>query len=101
MVLIRKRTSLYLNAYAGSCQKRYRPEHIELEKEWHLGHDAKGGRADICVTDTSGNMLFIIECKTWGREYDKALNNTKKRRSAVVLLLAARAVLQMAGFVCL
>lgn len=57
--------------------KEYRPEHIELEKEWHLGHDPKGGRADICVTDTSGNMLFIIECKTWGREYDKALNNTK------------------------
>ena len=57
--------------------KGYRPEHIELEKEWHLGHDAKGGRADICVTDISGNMLFIIECKTWGREYDKALNNTK------------------------
>ena len=57
--------------------KGYRPEHIELEKEWHLGHDAKSGRADICVTDTSGDMLFIIECKTWGREYDKALNNTK------------------------
>ena len=57
--------------------KGYRPEHIELEKEWHLGHDAKGGRADICVSDTNGNMLFIIECKTWGREYDKALNNTK------------------------
>ena len=34
--------------------KGYRPEHIELEKEWHLGHDPKGGRADICVTDTSG-----------------------------------------------
>ena len=32
--------------------KGYRPEHIELEKEWHLGHDAKGGRADICVSDT-------------------------------------------------
>lgn len=57
--------------------KGYRPEHIELEKEWHLGHDAKGGRADICVSDTNGNMLFIIECKTWGREYDNALNNTK------------------------
>ena len=57
--------------------KEYRPEHIELEKEWHLGHDPKGGRADICVTDTSGNMLFIIECKTWGKAYDKALNNTK------------------------
>lgn len=57
--------------------KGYRPEHIELEKEWHLGHDAKSGRADICVTDAKGNMLFIIECKTWGREFDKALADTK------------------------
>ena len=58
-------------------EKGYRPEHIELEKEWHLGHDAKSGRADICVTDTKGSMLFIIECKTWGREFDKAINDTK------------------------
>ena len=56
--------------------KGYRPEHIELEKEWHLGHDSKSGRADICVTDADKNMLFIIECKTWGK-YDKALNDTK------------------------
>lgn len=53
--------------------KGYRPEHIELEKEWHLGHDPKGGRADICVTDTSGNMLFIIECKTWAESTTKRL----------------------------
>ena len=30
-------------------EKGYRPEHIELEKRWNLGHDAKGGKADICV----------------------------------------------------
>lgn len=47
-------------------EKGYRPEHIELEKEWHLGHDAKSGRADICITDETGSMLLIIECKTWG-----------------------------------
>ncbi len=58
-------------------EKGYRPEHIELEKEWHLGHDQKSGRADICVTDEMGTMLFIVECKTWGREFDKALNDTK------------------------
>ena len=58
-------------------EKGYRPEHIELEKEWHLGHDVKSGRADICVTDMQGSMLFIVECKTWGREFDKALSNTK------------------------
>lgn len=57
--------------------KGYRPEHIELEKEWHLGHAAKSGRADVCVTDANGSMLFIIECKTWGREFDKALADTK------------------------
>ena len=58
-------------------EKGYRPEHIELEKEWHLGHDSKSGRADICVTDTSGEMLLIIECKTWGKEFDKALKDTQ------------------------
>lgn len=58
-------------------EKGYRPEHIELEKEWHLGHDPKGGRADICVTDSKGATLFIIECKTWGKEFEKELNNTK------------------------
>ena len=58
-------------------EKGYRPEHIELEKEWRLGHDAKSGRADIRVTDEDGKTLFIIECKTWGREFDKALSDTK------------------------
>ncbi|MBR3622332.1 MAG: N-6 DNA methylase, partial [Selenomonadaceae bacterium] len=59
-------------------EKGYRPEHIELEKEWHLGHDLKSGRADICVTDENGVMLFIIECKTWGKEFDNALKDTKE-----------------------
>ena len=57
-------------------EKGYRPEHIELEKEWHLGHDAKGGRADICVSSPDGSMLFIVECKTAGREFDKAYKDT-------------------------
>jgi type I restriction-modification system DNA methylase subunit/restriction endonuclease S subunit len=57
--------------------KGYRPEHIELEKKWHLGHDAKSGRADICVYDEEHQkMLFIIECKTYGKEYKKALDDT-------------------------
>lgn len=57
-------------------EKGYRPEHIELEKEWHLGHDSKSGRADICVSDSNGSMLFIIECKTAGKEFDKAYKDT-------------------------
>ena len=51
-------------------EKGYRPEHIELEKRWNLGHDSKGGKADICVYDKDGgNMLIIIECKTAGSEH--------------------------------
>lgn len=56
--------------------KGYRPEHIELEKEWTLGHSDKGGFADILVKDADGKTLFIIECKTPGAEYRKELNNT-------------------------
>lgn len=60
-------------------EKGYRPEHIELEKRWNLGHDSKGGKADICVYDEDGqSMLFIIECKTYGKEYDKALKKLKE-----------------------
>lgn len=59
--------------------KGYRPEHIELEKRWNLGHDAKGGKADICVYDKDGkNMLLIIECKTAGSEHLKALKQLKE-----------------------
>ena len=56
--------------------KGYRPEHIELEKEWHLGHDSKSGRADICVSSPDGSMLFIVECKTYGKKFDKAYKDT-------------------------
>lgn len=57
--------------------KGYRPEHIELEKAWHLGHDPKSGRADICIyNEDHSDMLAIIECKTYGKKYDEAYNDT-------------------------
>jgi type I restriction enzyme M protein len=52
-------------------QKGYKPEHIELEKKWKTGHGASGGRADILVRDNDNNSFMIIECKTWGKEFDK------------------------------
>lgn len=56
--------------------KGYRPEHIELEIRWKLGHSRKSGKADIYVTDSEGKKcLFIIECKTYGDEYRKELKN--------------------------
>lgn len=56
-------------------EKGYRPENIELERTWTLGHAQKGGRADVCVFDQNGEMLFIVECKTYGFEYNKEMKN--------------------------
>jgi len=58
-------------------EKGYKPEHIELEPKWKVGHGASGGRADILVKDNQGNPLLIIECKTPGNEYNKAWKNTE------------------------
>jgi type I restriction enzyme M protein len=58
--------------------KGYLPSHIEIEKRWSLGHLQKSGRADICVMNATGNdMLIIIECKTYGDEFEKELNTLK------------------------
>ena len=59
--------------------KGYKPEHIELEPKWKVGHGASGGRADILVKDNSGKALLIIECKTEGIEFKKEWNNTLLR----------------------
>jgi type I restriction enzyme M protein len=56
--------------------KGYKPEHIELEPKWKVGHGASGGRADIMVKDNSGKSLMIIECKTEGKEYNTAWKKT-------------------------
>ena len=60
-------------------EKGYKPEHIELEPKWKVGHGASGGRADILVKDNSGKSLLIIECKTEGSEFKKEWNNTLQR----------------------
>ncbi len=57
-------------------EKGYKPEHIELEPTWKLGHGASGGRADILIRDNAGKPLLIIECKTPGNEFKRAWNKT-------------------------
>lgn len=56
--------------------KGYKPEHIELEPKWKLGHGSGGGRADILIKDNAAKPLLIIECKTAGNEFKRAWNNT-------------------------
>ena len=52
--------------------KGYKPEHLTLEKQWPLGHTSKSGRSDIVVrSHGSDKTLLIIECKTWGAEYER------------------------------
>ncbi len=56
-------------------EKGYKPEHLEIEPRWQLGHGASGGRADILLKDNNNKPLLIIECKTAGREFDKEWKN--------------------------
>ena len=58
--------------------KGYKPEHLELERPYRIGHSASGGRADILVRDQENNPLLIVECKTAGDEFEKAWDETRQ-----------------------
>ena len=69
------------NAVVFECvykllDKGYKPKHIELEPKWKVGHGASGGRADILVKDQKDKPILIIECKTFGKEFEKAWKET-------------------------
>jgi len=69
----KKENFVVLECVVRLLDKGYRPEHLELERKWSLGHDPKGGKADICVHDKDGkSMLFIVECKQPGKYYKEA-----------------------------
>ncbi len=59
-------------------QKGYKPEHLELEPRWKIGHGASGGRADILVNDQQNKPLLLIECKTAGAEFENAWRKTQQ-----------------------
>ena len=59
-------------------EKGYQPRNIILEKTWQVGHGASGGRLDVLVTRDDGSAYMMIECKTYGQEFDKAFNRLKK-----------------------
>lgn len=50
--------------------KGYKPQNIVLEKTWPSGHGTSG-RLDICVNREDGTPYMLIECKTYGKEYNK------------------------------
>jgi len=57
-------------------EKGYQPKDITLEKTWKTGHGTSG-RLDILVTQKNATYL-MIECKTWGTEFDKEFKNLEK-----------------------
>ena len=58
-------------------EKGYLPQNITLEKTWKTGHGTSG-RLDILVTRDNGSAYLMIECKTWGTEFDKEFKNLEK-----------------------
>ena len=58
-------------------EKGYKPENIHLERKFKLGRTGKSGKADITVyypkekPDEPRKTFMIIECKTWGEEFEK------------------------------
>ncbi len=57
--------------------KGYKPQNIVLEKTWPSGHGTSG-RLDICVSREDGTPYMLIECKTFGKEYNKELARIRK-----------------------
>jgi len=55
----------------------YQPQNIILEKTWATGHGTSG-RLDILVTREDSSAYLMIECKTWGGEFDKEFKNLGK-----------------------
>lgn len=58
-------------------QKGYAPQNIILEKTWPSGHGTSG-RLDICVNRNDGSPYLLIECKTYGKEFNKELAKIHK-----------------------
>lgn len=50
--------------------KGYQPKNITLEKTWATGHGTSG-RLDVFVSHDDGSAYMMIECKTFGAEFDK------------------------------
>ncbi|HET8859288.1 restriction endonuclease subunit S [Marivirga sp.] len=58
-------------------EKGYPPQNIVLEKTWRTGHGTSG-RLDVLVTRDNGSAYLMIECKTWGAEFEKEFKNLER-----------------------
>jgi len=57
--------------------KGYAPDKLSLEHKWPMGRKEKG-KLDILVFDKEDKAYLMIECKTWGDEYEKEKKKMQK-----------------------
>jgi len=57
--------------------KGYSPKNIILEKVYPTGHGTSG-RLDILVTREDNSAYMMIECKTWGKEFETAFKKLNR-----------------------
>lgn len=78
-------------------EKGYKPESLILEKNWKLGHNEKGS-LDILVLDNEKKAFLMIECKTFGIEFQKEIDNMHKNGGQLLSYLQQE---QSTKYVCL
>lgn len=71
--LLQDESMVVLECVLRLLKKGYRPDSIELEKTWKSGRGTSG-RLDILIKNRGKGILAMIECKTWGDEYEKERN---------------------------
>ena len=58
-------------------EKGYKPKSLHLEMIWPTGHGTSG-KLDILVKREDGSAYLMIECKTYGAEFDKEFKKILK-----------------------
>ncbi|MEZ7278963.1 N-6 DNA methylase [Pseudoalteromonas sp. 68 DY56-GL68] len=66
-----------LEAINRIIEKGYAPDKLSLEHKWPMGRKEKG-KLDILVLDKDDKAYLMIECKTWGEEFEKEKRKMQK-----------------------
>ncbi len=69
-------------------EKGYLPNDIHLERRYPSGRGASGGKSDVCVYGKDGKSLMVIECKTWGNEFEKERKKMEEHGGQLFAYLA-------------
>ncbi len=69
-------------------EKGYLPNDIHLERRYPSGRGASGGKSDVCVYGKDGKSLLVIECKTWGIEFEKEKKKMEEHGGQLFAYLA-------------